>query len=131
MPSLDYDEVKIHIPVKVIFTHSEKKLARIYRKFGITQSDAHNITSDARTTHITNGSDGYFIVYMKPCLDWSAAQDVALLAHEATHVMQYYFEDIGEESPGIEAQAYVVQFVTEYLVERHFRWKKKRLEHTQ
>ena len=50
----------------------------------------------------------------------------ALLAHEAVHVAQRYFEDIGEEDPSEELRAYAVQAVTQHLVYEHTEWLKKR-----
>jgi hypothetical protein len=35
----------------------------------------------------------------------------ATLAHEATHLMRWLFEHIGEKEPGTEAQAYLVEHV--------------------
>lgn len=39
----------------------------------------------------------------------SAAQKMALLAHECVHVAQTWADDMGEESPGDEWMAYAVQ----------------------
>lgn len=43
----------------------------------------------------------------------SIAQVAALLAHEATHVAQALWRYIGERQPGEEAEAYLVQYVTQ------------------
>lgn len=72
-------------------------------------------------------SDDYFIVWMTPNLEMSAAMDAGILAHEATHIAQDYLDSIGEDKPSPEFEAYIVGFVTQELVQKHFKWKKKRL----
>jgi hypothetical protein len=41
---------------------------------------------------------------------------IGLLAHEATHVCQSYFDWMGEEHPGREQEAYAMQAVVEELI---------------
>ena len=52
-------------------------------------------------------------------------QEIALLANEAVHVAQGYFEDIGESDPSDEFEAYVVQGITQHLVGEHLKWRDK------
>lgn len=40
-------------------------------------------------------------------------QVAALIAHEAVHVAQLFWESIGEDQPGKEAEAYFVQMITQ------------------
>lgn len=40
-----------------------------------------------------------------------------ICAHEAVHVWQYIKEHIGEESPGMEQEAYAIQAITHQLFE--------------
>lgn len=47
----------------------------------------------------------------------STSQRHALYAHEATHVVQRFLSFIGEDSPGDEEEAYLVQGVTLALIE--------------
>jgi hypothetical protein len=50
----------------------------------------------------------------------------SILTHEAVHVKQFLFESIGEKTPGIETEAYTVQYFTDYLIrEWHYRQSKK------
>jgi hypothetical protein len=117
-------------PINLIFTHSKKRLKKLFRKFGIAEREADRLRANATTTFLeATGSDedDIFIVYMQPCLEWSAAQDAGLLAHEATHIAQDYLASLGEDKPSPEFEAYIVGFVTQELVSQHFEWKKKRL----
>jgi predicted metal-dependent peptidase len=53
----------------------------------------------------------------------------ALLAHEATHVMQAVFKRIGERYPGDEIQAYAIENITRELIDdyqRQAKLKKKK-----
>lgn len=48
----------------------------------------------------------------------------ALLAHEATHVVQHHFCDyLGEDDIGTEVMAYGVQAVTEALMRAQRKWR--------
>lgn len=51
---------------------------------------------------------------------------LALLAHEATHVANWYFETHGEDEIGEEAYAYTVQAICDALFDEHLRWLEKR-----
>lgn len=42
-------------------------------------------------------------------------QTAALLVHEAVHVTEFYFEDLGEREPASEQRAYAVQGVAQEL----------------
>ena len=81
-----------------------------------TSSLQHNVTGEV-----------VYMIWMRPCVEWSAETDVAILSHEATHVALDYLREIGENEPSEELMAYTVQAITEYLVGKHFKWKKKRL----
>lgn len=116
----------------VRLTHSEKKAGRFIERMAgkdERRSWEGNKAADAITSCIEERDTGemIYLVFMRPCLDRSAARDAALLAHEATHVAISYLGSIGESEPSEELFAYTVQAVTCYLVEAHFSWKKKRL----
>lgn len=127
---IKYREVCPVPPINVILTHSEKRLKKLYRKFGVPEREANNLRAKATTTYLESKdsmSDDYFIVWMTPNLEMSAAMDAGILAHEATHIAQDYLASIGEDKPSPEFEAYIVGFVTQELVQKHFKWKKKRL----
>lgn len=52
----------------------------------------------------------------------------ALLAHEAVHASDYIFENIGEDKPGMEIRAYLVQYIVQqslYALDDFLKRKKK------
>lgn len=118
-------------PMSIMFTHSHKKVAKTLRDLGV-ESQCQGVLKgkDATTTICENDDTGecLFVVYMSPNLEWTAEQDIGLLAHEAAHVVRAYLESIGETSPSEEMQAYVTGAVVQELCGAHFAWKKKRLK---
>ena len=51
----------------------------------------------------------------------------ALLAHECIHAVQALWTDIGEEYPGREAEAYLLQYMLQFCLERYAeRYAKKK-----
>lgn len=130
---IDFDCVPPALPsIDIVLTHSAKKAKRIIRK--MAGEDAVKQWSrlrarDATTSSLQHDVTGevVYMVWLRPCVEWSAETDVAILSHKATHVALDYLRDIGEDEPSEELLAYTVQAVTEYLVGKHFKWKKKRL----
>ena len=102
--------------------HSRNKLQRDLRSRGIEQDlstgcDAQTFTLDV------DGTDIAFVL-LDPC-DRPLWEQLALLAHEATHVAVRYFEGIGEEEPGNEELAYAVQGAAGCLFDMHLEWLEK------
>lgn len=122
---MQFTEIYGHMPSIVIcLVHSEKKARKALRSLGMNDELIPNI--DASTFY--REGDRQFVVFVsRDSLHHDAAEDIGLLAHEATHVAQGYFRSIGEECPSDEFEAYTVQVVTQELCNQHFKWKKKRL----
>ena len=82
---------------------------------------------DATTSPLQNTETGetVYLVWMTPCMEYEASVDASLLAHEAVHVAADYLQSLGMEDVDEEFMAYTVQAVSEYLIEEHFKWKKK------
>lgn len=105
-------------------THSRAKALAFVRGYGI--EDARLIgEANAQTVALADGKDQRIIVLVE-CEGATDAEMHALLAHEAVHVAQHYFEHLGEDDPSRELAAYVIQHVTHYLIERHEEWKRRR-----
>lgn len=118
--------------IRIAITHSRGKAARAIRRIeGRAASENYEALAgvDATTSCLRDEKTGdrLYIVWMTPFTGYSAAADAALLAHEAVHVAIDYFRSIGEDDPSEELTAYIVQDITGYLVDRHFRWKKRAL----
>lgn len=73
--------------------------------------------SDAATHTFQHEKHGTVcIVCMR---DWEGRDPVevaGMLVHEAVHVWQHYAEDIGEDSPGREQEAYAIQAISQELM---------------
>lgn len=112
-------------PIKIMLTHSEKKAKRAMRRLGMENTNL--FSGDAITIYDEESANGdiVFIVLMSRDLERPWVKDASLLCHEAVHVSQAYLRNIGERDPSDELQAYLVQFLTQYLCEEHFEWKRK------
>lgn len=116
--------------IEIRFTHSLKRARRVIKKMCGSADSWQAIASNARTSCLTHPQDGtaVYLVWMDDDLERPASADAALLAHEAVHVAIDYLKCIGEDEPGEELRAYTVQTITQYLCERHFAWKKRKLK---
>lgn len=114
-------------------THSEQKRTRYLKKFegnaAVDEFGDVGKSAEACTDCLMDRKHGgkVYVVWMRPDLDSDAAHDAAVLAHETTHIAIDYLEEIGEDEPGEEMRAYVVQCVVEYLVDEHAKWKKRHI----
>lgn len=76
-------------------------------------------TTDARTTHLENPKGELCCIVTMPATkrgEVSAIQRSALFAHEAVHVWQAIRENIDEQSPSHEMEAYAIQAITQELM---------------
>lgn len=118
--------------LEIRLVHSEKKARKAIRRLEGREyeEDWKSLVGRQATTsflRVPGSEETIYLVWMTPCTDYDAAVDASLLAHEAVHVARHYLKSFGEESPGEELLAYVVQDISLYLIERHFKWKKKRI----
>ena len=76
--------------------------------------------ANATTHHFSNDKQGeFFTVCIRSERQRSKAQTHALLAHEAVHILEGWFEIIGEKHPGEEIRAYGIQNITQSLIEAY------------
>lgn len=126
---MKFDLIEPMPNIYIRLTHSKKKMLKWNRLFGSGDNDMCELfgKSDAFVNSYFN-DDAFvvFIVYMTPDLERAAADDAALLAHEAVHVARRYFENIGETKPSSELEAYTVQAISAYLIKEHFEWKQRK-----
>ena len=109
-----------NICIKLV--HSEKKAQKILFDYHLV-SEIRS-TADAQVWKIL-GERMKFLVYTSR-KDFTP-ETCALLAHEATHIAQYFMEDIGEEEPSSEFFAYVVQSATENLLIQQREYMRKKV----
>lgn len=53
--------------------------------------------------------------------DWQPFQVYSLLAHEAVHAAQFTFEEMQEDGPGTEVEAYAVQWFAQCAMQEYER----------
>lgn len=99
----------IPCPELHVFIDSEelKKFANEKYKCDVGITNKDGFTS---TISCDNG-DISCLVYIKH-QKYGKGQLAGLIAHEATHVSQDFFESIGEDKPSSEMQAYYIQVFT-------------------
>lgn len=95
-------------PFPRIHTFTSRKKARKFlrRKLG------HDMTwlgKSAQTDYFRKGGEESQAVITLCVEGKSASQRAAILAHECSHIIESWLEDIGEDEPGEEIRAYAIQ----------------------
>ena len=105
--------------VELRLYHRRERALRLARRLGaqVTLLDG----AHAQTNGFDSGDDLVCFVLLEADVR-DADQLAALMAHEAVHVSQIVLDHFGEDEPGEETRAYLVQSVTHALLEMHRRW---------
>ena len=97
----------------------------------LTEDDLHKACADLKvsapsfirngwshaTTHTFEAQAGLAcIVCMRGHEEHTPIEVAGLLVHEAVHIWQQYAERIGEDSPGVEQEAYAIQSIAQELM---------------
>lgn len=91
----------------------EKAFAKEMKRLDIQGVNFVNPGKSA-TVHIYEiQTEIMFIICLSNPQDYSPAALAGLLSHEATHIIQYLWEFIGETEPGKEAEAYMIQYIVQ------------------
>lgn len=101
--------------IEVHLFRSLDKYMGFMRRHGVEPGVKHDDECDMFTNAIARKGD--FISAVVDYFDGPTSQRHALYAHEAVHVVQRFFDSIGEDDPGDEEEAYLVQGVTLALIE--------------
>ncbi len=126
-PFIDYFNMGPWI-VYIGFTQDAKAFAKEQQRLGIPEAERSCILHDA-TTHVYECDGVMTIIITLRATEHPIEQVAGLLAHEATHAAQFLWERCGEREPGKEAEAYIVQYITQrclYCVTDSRRAKRKR-----
>ena len=108
------------LPFFFAMATSESEFIRGCKRLGLKEIPEF-IGKDACMHSFTNNESGGLVCVV--CIDSEEAkkrshsQVAALLAHEATHVWQAICENMGEDSPGKEIEAYAIQWMTQSLID--------------
>lgn len=86
----------------------EQPDAWVSDRAGATVHHLHNLKGEA-----------VCVVCIREHPDSSAVEIAGLLVHEAVHVVQSYFSDLGEREPASEQHAYAVQSVAQELLQAY------------
>lgn len=108
-----FGEVELHL------FHRRERALRLARRLGASVTfidDAH-----AQTNGFDSG-EGLVCFVLLEAEVRDADQLAALMAHEAVHVSQIVLDHFGEDEPGEETRAYLVQSVTYELLDMQRRW---------
>jgi hypothetical protein len=99
---------------------SENDFYKELRRLKVKPSSWSNWLSDGAlaTTHFLESGKGNNIAMV--CIpiytDKDGIEIASILVHEAVHVLQDYFEYIGENEPGKETQAYALEAISKSLM---------------
>lgn len=128
MPKKRGDEPHIHYfpmgpwPIYVGFTQSRKAFAREMKRLKVSGVPFLGSTHANATTHFLDKSGALTaIITLGSTKGASTEQVAAMIAHEAVHVAQELWVNTGEKRPGAEAEAYLVQHVTQACLSHVFK----------
>lgn len=108
-----FGEVELHL------FHRRERALRLARRLGASVTFVESV--HAQTGGFDSGEDlACFVLLEAEVRD--ADQLAALMAHEAVHVAQIVLDHFGEEEPGEETVAHLVQNVTYALLEMQRLW---------
>lgn len=97
-------------------TEDEYHATLKHRKFSGDIPSFTGSGHDGATTHILSDCHGSLVCLVNCHFETKdAAQVAALMAHEAVHVWKAQMDDIGEDCPGEEIEAYGIQNITQTL----------------
>lgn len=111
-------------PIEVSLWHDREKL-----KKRLAERDVEielRKDCDGQTFTVDTGDGDIHFVLVEGIEKHELYDQLALLAHEATHVASRHFSSIGEEEPAEEEWAYAIEAVCSALFDMHLAWVKGR-----
>lgn len=111
--AIDYLPIGVY-PLFVGFTMSKKAYLKEMKRLEIVNpSPFLSDNSNATCHHFVGKTGRVSVIAMKRPTGVNVGQVAGLIAHEAVHVVQRLWDEIGETDPGHEAEAYLVQTITQ------------------
>ena len=111
-----FGQVELHL------YHRRERALRLARRLGASVTFVES--AHAQTNGFDSGDDLVCFVLLEAEVR-DADQLAALMAHEAVHVSQIVLDHFGEDEPGEETRAYLVQGVTHALLEMQREWARE------
>ena len=108
-----FGEVELHL------YHRRERALRLARRLGASVTFVES--AHAQTNGFDSGDNLVCFVLLEAEVR-DADQLAALMAHEAVHVSQIILDHFGEDEPGEETRAYLVQNITYALLDMQRRW---------
>lgn len=100
---------------------SKAEFTSVTRKLDVPASNWLNPHADA-TMHTFYGPKGLCcVVCLGPTDGRNGVEIAGMLIHEAVHVWQQWCEDVGEDQPGSEQEAYAIQALSQELLAEYAR----------
>lgn len=108
-------------PCNIAYCENEKSFRKDWKELtDEPQPEIYCNPNGARIWEISKPKDDFvpcYLICVEPGnLSWPEV--VAMIAHEAVHVAQFLWEQIGETNPGNEAEAYLVQSITREILKK-------------
>jgi preprotein translocase subunit Sec63 len=114
-------------PVYLGFTKSKKAFAKEMKRLDVSGVEFLATDHSSATTHMLRaGGVQTYIIAMGSTKGRSIQQIASLIAHEAAHVAQDMWEQLGEKSPGKEAEAYLIQHIVQCILQVALKTRRKR-----
>lgn len=111
-----FGEVELHL------YHRRERALRLAQRLGASVTFVEN--AHAQTNGFDSGDDLVCFVLLEAEVR-DQDQLASLMAHEAVHVSQIVLDHFGEDEPGEETRAYLVQGFTHALLEMQREWARE------
>lgn len=102
-------------PAYVGFTMSPKAFRREMKRLKVDGPPAFLLraTADATTHFLEKNGVMTFIVAMRKSGKRAPEQVAGVISHEAMHIIQWLWAELGEREPGKESEAYLMQHIVQ------------------
>lgn len=126
---IEYFQHIFYAGVWVGIAFTEKSYLKECKRLNIKEPPAFIQKAAAVRCFIKDDSSMTLVICFDPLKEKLHKNQIsAILAHEAVHVSDYIFENIGEDKPGMETRAYLVQYILQqslYSLDEFLKRKKK------
>lgn len=96
---------------------SEEDYLKECRRLGVDYPHPFAVEGCVNTFTLKNGIKVHMVcVNLKSMKGVENGQVYGVLIHEAVHIFQIYCQDIGEDKPSLEFQAYTIQGIAQRLI---------------
>lgn len=108
-------------PVAVGFVPSEKAWHKEMWRMRCSEEWPEKPSAAGHTKWLENHTTGHavILVTLHKSSERDAMEVISTIIHESVHVWQFICQMIGEKSPGIETEAYMIQNIAEQLIEAY------------